>query len=98
MIDTPFLRGLNNAVSFLGEKLAIEINIEPIAGKGLIRLAIKDDLGEAQDINIQKLRKVIKNGLKNRLEKINVENVNSVITKLDSLLISNQSLFTIGNF
>lgn len=98
MIDTPNLRGLNNAVSFLGEKLASEINIDPIAGKGLIRLAIKDDLGESHDINIQKLRNVIQNGLKKRLERIDIENVNLIIKKLDNLVVTNQSIFTIGNF
>lgn len=84
-------------IFFLGELLSKEIGISEAASRGLIKLAIKEELGPYQELNTIDLRdyqKIIQNSLKNRLLKLNIENFKQIIDVLLKEILENQSLIT----
>jgi len=86
-------------IKYLGSKLSESIELSLPAGRGLIKLAIKDELGPFHPINqlnYEKLVEVIKNSLKKRLADLNVPNIEDVLDYLLDELNSNQSLITIA--
>lgn len=86
-------------IRLLGEKIAELINISPPAARGLLRLAVIDELGPFKPIkqlNFTELKTVIQNSLKKRLIKLEIENYEIITEKLVSILIENQSLITMG--
>ncbi|MFX1274237.1 MAG: hypothetical protein ACFFBP_21730 [Promethearchaeota archaeon] len=85
-------------IQFLGQKLAAKIDKPLMPSKGIIRLAIKDDHGEFKNMTFDKLKYSLKNGLKKRLESINISNSDEVCNYLLKELISNQSLLTMAKF
>ena len=85
-------------IHHLGYILSENIGISAAASRGLIKLAIKDELGPFIPLNLLKLpdyQKVISNTLKRRLVAIKVSNPDSIIDLLKIELIENQSLITI---
>jgi len=86
-------------IKYLGSKLSESIELSLPAGRGLIKLAIKDELGPFHPINqlnYEKLVEVIKNSLKKRLVDLDVPNIEDVLDYLLDELNSNQSLITIA--
>ncbi len=87
-------------INFLGEILSKKIGISPPAARGLIKLAIKDQIGpfsQIESLNFNSLKKVIENTLKDRLIKINVNNIPILIKELVEQLTKNQSLMVMDS-
>jgi hypothetical protein len=86
-------------IKILGNKLAEKINVSSPAGRGLIKLAIKDELGPFKPLNQLEFidfKNTIVNSLKKRLEKLEISSTNEIIDLLLDKLTKNQSLITIG--
>ena len=84
-------------INYLGEKLAKRIDISPLAARGLLKLAIKDELGPFETfskLSFNDLLKVIQNALKGRLEKIKVGNTDEIVKFMLNELSRSQSLLT----
>ena len=87
-------------INILGLKIAEKIKISPPAARGLIKLAIKDTIGPfipLIQISLSNFEAVIKDSLKNRLIKLEVQNVEVLIEELLNVLAENQSLITMAN-
>jgi hypothetical protein len=87
-------------IKSLGVVLADKINISPPATRGLIKLAIKDELGPftvVQTVNLKDMQKTINNSLKKRLVKLAIQDVEMIIESLLTHLKENQSLITMAN-
>jgi len=85
-------------INFLGKQLATKLNMKVMPSKGIIRLGIKDDHGTTTEINFEKFKYTLSNGLKKRLQNLKVENVNEICNSLIQQLIDNQSILNLGNF
>jgi hypothetical protein len=86
-------------IKYLGSKLSDYINLSLPAGRGLLKLAIKDEFGPFHPINkldYNKLALVIDNSLKKRLIDLRVPDFEEIIKHLQIELKSNQSLITIA--
>lgn len=86
-------------INILGEKLSLRINISPPAARGLLKLAIKNEIGPFKpfnQLNYEDLKKSIENALKIRLEKLDVKNPQKIIDNLMGELRKIQSIITIG--
>ena len=86
-------------IKLLGNKLAEKINVSSPAGRGLIKLAIKDELGPFTPLNqleFVDFKNTIENSLKMRLEKLEISSTSEIIDLLLENLTKNQSLITIG--
>ncbi|MHA1375369.1 MAG: hypothetical protein ACTSR7_13885 [Promethearchaeota archaeon] len=86
-------------IKYLGSKLSESIELSLPAARGLIKLAIKDELGPFHPIdklNLEKLVAVIQNSLRKRLLDLNIQNFEEVLKNLLDELNSNQSLITIA--
>ncbi len=86
-------------IKYLGSKLSESIELSLPAGRGLIKLAIKDELGPFHPIdklNYEKLVEVIQNSLRKRLLDLNIHNFEELLENLLDELNSNQSLITIA--
>ncbi len=84
-------------INYLGNKLAEKIRISPPAARGLLKLAIKDELGPfvpIEQIRFNDLKKVILNSLRARLIKLEIIDPNPIIEFLNDELTRNQSLIT----
>ena len=86
---------MTGLVSYFGEILAKEINVKPMPGRGIIRLAIRLDYPnkDPEDLSFDEMLYVFKNGLNVKLGNLGIENSNSVINKMVTELTKNQSLF-----
>lgn len=86
-------------INILGEKLSLKINISPPAARGLLKLAIKDEIGPFKplnQLNYEDFKKSIENALKIRLEKLDIKNSKKIIDILINELKKIQSIITIG--
>ncbi|MBN1800244.1 MAG: hypothetical protein JW891_01985 [Candidatus Lokiarchaeota archaeon] len=86
-------------INYLGIHLAQLVQISPLAARGLIKLAIKDELGpyfQFDKIKFQELKLTISNSLKIRIQKLKNIETDKVIKKLEEELIENQSLITMS--
>ena len=86
-------------INFLGDLLADHINISPPAGRGLIRLAIKDEVGPfkpLKQLNYDDLKATIQNSLKKRLIKLEISNYEDILNFILNELKTNQSLITMA--
>jgi hypothetical protein len=86
-------------INILGEKLSLKINISPPAARGLLKLAIKDEIGPFKplnQLNYEDFKKSIENALKIRLEKLDIKNSKKIIDILINELRKIQSIITIG--
>ncbi|MGB5912888.1 MAG: hypothetical protein WBH31_16990 [Promethearchaeia archaeon] len=75
------------------------MKISPPAARGLIKLAIKDEVGPFKplnQLNYDDMKNTIENSLKIRLINLNISNSNQVIIILIDELKKNQSLITIA--
>ena len=87
-------------IKSLGETLANKINISPTAARGLIKLAIKDEVGAftlVNKVNFKELQKTIQNSLKKRLINLTIQDVDIIIESLLTQLNKIQSLITMAN-
>ena len=86
-------------INILAEKLSHQMNISPPAARGLLKLAIKDEVGPFKplnQLNYDDFKKSIENALKTRLDKLSINNPLKIIVYLITELKSIQSLITIG--
>ena len=82
-------------INHLGEILSKKIQISATASRGLIKLAIKDEIGPFvpfNQITLKDYQVIIRNSLKKRLQRLNVENFEEIIELLVNELITHQSL------
>ena len=86
-------------INILAEKLSQKINISPPAARGLLKLAIKEEVGPFKPLNqldYDDFKNSIEKALRIRLDKLNIENPHEIIVYLITELRSIQSLITIG--
>ena len=86
-------------IKLLGNQLAEKINVSSPAGRGLIKLAINDELGPFKPLNQLEFidfKNTIENSLKMRLEKLEISSISEIIDLLLENLTKNQSIITIG--
>ncbi|TXT57279.1 MAG: hypothetical protein BAJALOKI2v1_490004 [Promethearchaeota archaeon] len=84
-------------INLLANKLGKKIGISSAAARGLLKLAIKDELGPFVDLNglnYEKFDKIIHNSLKERLKVIGIEDIEEIIEYLAKKNKENQSLIT----
>lgn len=84
-------------INVLAEKLGKKIGISPAAARGLLKLAIKDELGSFinyKNLKYEQLESIIENSLRKRLEKLNIENIDQIINYLEDKKKKYQSLIT----
>ena len=84
-------------IKYLSIILSEQVNLSPSACGGLIRLAVKDEIGPykpTNQLNLEDYKKSCENALKHRLEKLGVDNIDQIITRIVNELIQNQSLIT----
>ncbi|MFX0060395.1 MAG: hypothetical protein ACFE85_18900 [Candidatus Hodarchaeota archaeon] len=87
-------------INYLGDILAENINVSQPIARGLVKLAIKDELGPFTSfahLNYKNLNIIIKNSLKERLIKLEIASIDNLINLLLSELNKNQSLITMGS-
>ena len=87
-------------IRLLGFELSNQIKISPTAARGLIKLAMKDELGsfiEFSKVTFSDLKLVIDTSLKKRLIQFQILDINSLIEELTEILNKNQSLITMTN-
>ena len=85
-------------IKYLGDILATEISISPPAARGLLKLAIKDQLGPFKppaEIDFIDLTNVIRESLKKRLIELEMKEFERILDLIENELILNQSLITI---
>ena len=87
-------------IRVLGFELSNQIKISATAARGLLKLAIKDELGPFFDfskITFSDLDSVIENSLKKRLSHFEIADIENLIEQLREELKKNQSLITMTN-
>jgi hypothetical protein len=86
-------------IKSLGELLADQISISPTAARGLIKLALKDELGpftNLNKVNFNDMQKTISNSFKKRLDNLSIQNVEEITESMLSQLKHIQSLITMA--
>jgi len=86
-------------IEHLGSRLAELISISAPAARGLIKLAIKDEVGPFKPLNqitFNEFKDTIENSLKKRLEILEISTFELIIKYLVRELTNYQSLITIG--
>lgn len=86
-------------IKHLGSKLAELVNISAPAARGLIKLAIKDELGPFIPLNqvtFDEFKNTIENSLKERLIKLEISTFELIVKYLIRELTDYQSLITMG--
>jgi hypothetical protein len=86
-------------INVLSDKLSQKINISAPAARGLLKLAIKDEVGPFKpynQLNYEDFKDSIERALKNRLVKLEIKNPQKVIESLMIELKKIQSIITIG--
>ena len=90
---------LSLIIQYLGNILAEEINLSIPAARGMIKLAIQEEFNPIiipRPLNYGNLKYIIQKSLKERLIKLNIENIEGVLENLENHLIKGQSLATIA--
>jgi hypothetical protein len=86
-------------IKYLGDLIAENLQIRPAAGRGLIKLAIKDRFGPfkpLKQLTFTDYKEVLHNEVKNRLIILEINKVDVIINRLIDFLIENQSIITLG--
>ncbi len=92
-------------IKFLAEYLAVKLNFSPAAARGLLKLAIQDELGtykQIEEITFHELKLVINNSFFKRLEKlksekkIDIPDISQVVKGTLNQLIEGQSLISLS--
>jgi len=87
-------------IKYLGNKLSEFTNISPPGARGLIKLAVIDELGPykpLQQVSYIDLKMVIENALKKRLISLKINDSDKIIEELLDLLAKYQSLIVMEN-
>ena len=87
-------------INYLGKFLSTSVNISPPAARGLIKLAIKEELGPfkpLEKVNYRDMKLVIENSLKVRLVNLDIYETDFIIETLLDKLSSFQSLISMSN-
>ena len=90
---------ITELIKYLADCLAKKIHISSEAARGLIKLAIKDEIGAFKplfQIKFGEFKKVINTSLKARISNMNIENLDSIITYIEEELKNSQSLITLA--
>ena len=83
-------------IEYFGNLLSKKINKQDIVGRGLILYAIQDEMGSANVVNFDILKRTFQNSLKDRLKKVAIQNIDSVSDEMVKELIQKQSLLTMS--
>jgi len=86
-------------VKYLGDFLSEKTNLSSAAGRGAIKLAIKEQLDPFKplhQVSYGDLKKVIQTALKKRLEKLEIQDVESLTIEMLQQLIRGQSLISMA--
>jgi len=88
---------MTSIMEVLGDELASLLNIKSIQAKGLLRLSIRDVMPAklAEDLTFKNLTDVLKEGLKDRLDRIGASNSDMIVNKMVNFATKKQSLITI---
>ena len=84
-------------IKYLSTILSEQVNLSPSASGGLIRLAIKDEIGPfkpTKQLTLNDYQTSCENALRRRLSNLGVVNIDQIIKCLVIELIRNQSLAT----
>ena len=86
-------------IEHFGEFLHKEINKPVIACKGIFRLAIKDVFGDnsLKSITYEQMRDIIEKGIRTRLEKLNIDDIDNIVKKLQDERKKTKPIFKISN-
>ena len=87
-------------ISYLGEYISNSINISSPAARGLLKLALKEELGPfkpLEQINYRGFKLTIENSLKKRLLKLDLKQTDVIIEILLDKLVKFQSLISMSN-
>lgn len=87
-------------INYLGEYLSSLINISPPAARGLLKLAIKEELGPFKpldQVHYKDFKLVIDSSLKKRLVKLEIKKTDIIIEILFDKLKKFQSLISMSN-
>jgi len=100
LIDKEYSEGeISGIINYLAEFLSKEIDISIPAARGMIKLAIQEEFNPLQysrPLNYGNLKDIIHNSLKERIKKLNIENIEVIILNLSNHLIEGQSLVTMA--
>jgi hypothetical protein len=84
-------------IETLAFKLANEINMSPLASRGLLKLCLKEELGPFkpfEKVSYQELEKTLYNSLNNRLERLKITRRNEIVKNLiENLKESKSEIF-----
>jgi len=86
---------MTNIIHFFGEKLADKIERAALPCQGLLRLAIQDKQFDPNKLTFENMQHVFNTSLKERLKRFRIQNIDTVVSKMNVELIDNQSIFTI---
>jgi hypothetical protein len=84
-------------IKILAKKLGKKIGISPPAARGLLKLAIKDELGSFINYNnlkYEQYESIIENSLRERLKKLDIKNIDEIVNYLLEKKKEYQSLIT----
>ena len=90
---------MSNFIHIFSEILSKKIDKSLIPTAGLMRLAVKDTFPNKMDhtdLSFKEVKQVFSMGLKQRLEKLLIKNVEDIIKEMISELKKHQSLFTMA--
>ena len=87
-----------NVTNHFGEYLANLIDKKAIVCKGLIRLSVKDKFPNRtpEQLSYDEIKEIFNTSLKERLENVDIPDVNKIVNDLNKHLVQSQSLLTIG--
>ena len=81
-------------IIILGIELVKHVDISLMASVGILKYAIHKNYKPNEKLDLEKIRHVLKTSLSKQLKKLNVSNVEEIISNLESVAIKNQSIIT----
>jgi len=85
-----------NPIEYFGDLLSKKIGKGDLVGRGLLLYSVQDEVGSADIITLDILKRTFQNSLKIRLKKVNASDVNKISDEMVKELLLKQSLLTIG--
>ena len=83
-------------MQFFGQILSEKIGHKAIACSGIVRLSIKDANKDPDSITANELKEVFGNNLKDRLQRIGIENYTEVSLYMSAELMKNHAIFVMN--